>query len=181
MKTFAGIGSRNISKKEENDITYIGRKLWSYEYILFSGNATGSDITFEMASNGRCVLMLPYNNFNNKFYNISNSLDSFVLGDSPEGIKVAKELHPLHDKLDEFSLKYHARNYHQVFGYDIYPKVDFVICCADRYSSGNIKGGTGMAARIAKKNNIKLINIRDPDWKNSFDELIEQIEMFNSF
>ncbi len=57
-----------------------------------------------------------------------------------------------------------ARNWHQIVGYDSYPPVSFVVCCANE-SNGEVIGGTGQACRIAKDFNIPIFNIRN-GWDN---------------
>ena len=84
MISYAGIGSRHITTKEKHIITKIADKL-SNSFILYSGNAEGSDITFQEGSQGQCVIMLPWKSFNeNQFH--GSYLDKCIVGDTPEGL-----------------------------------------------------------------------------------------------
>lgn len=167
---YAGIGSRNITDEEKFIIYNIAFQLKD-NFIVYSGNANGSDITFQKGSIGNCVIYLPYKKFNINAYDAwNNSVDSIVCGDTKEGLKAAKEFHPAYDSLTYNTKPLMIRNFHQVNGIGFYPPVKFVICCADEDDNGNVIGGTGQAVRIAKSRNIPCINIRT---QYNFEKLIE--------
>jgi hypothetical protein len=168
VKSYAGIGSRSISKEEYKTILSISSYL-KEDYIVYSGNAEGSDISFQEGSQGKCVLYLPWKNFNTENYNINKSLDSFIVGETKEGIASLEKYHPNPLYLKRGARLLMSRNYHQIFGYEKYPKVSFVLCCADEDKYGNVKGGTGQAVRIAKDNNVPVFNIRNKNWKKELD------------
>lgn len=181
IKTYAGIGSRNITEKEATIIDQIASKLRELGYVCLSGNANGADCAFQLGSmkdqKCYCVVMLPWKSFNQELFDVEWALDYYVLGDHKDGQNAVNVFHPAPNVLNRVSRKFHARNYYQVMGFDKYPKVDFVICCADRDSVGNIKGGTSQACRIAKSMNIPIINIRDKEWETDFKQLLLNIEM----
>lgn len=172
MIYYAGIGSREITEDESELIIKIGKKL-STRCILYSGNADGADISFQKGSEGRCVIMLPWKNFNKQNYSLDNCLDSFVVGETEEGNKAVDRFHPAPQSLKAGGRMCICRNYHQVMGYDNYPKVTFVICCADQDKTGNVLGGTGQAVRVARANNIPVFNMRADRWRMSFREFLE--------
>jgi hypothetical protein len=174
MLSYAGIGSRTITKDEEETIHKIADKL-SKKFVLYSGNAPGSDQAFQNGSNGKCVLFLPWASFESDKYDFYKALDFFDVGKSEEGMKSIEKYHP------NPHLKYGAklclaRNYHQIHGYKMYPRVSFVICCADEDDKGNILGGTGFACRIAKELSIPIINIRQKDWKTRLSDVISALK-----
>jgi len=125
--------------------------------------------------------MLPWADFNSHLYDPYDALNHFILGEEKEGHDAAKKLHPLYDNLNKVALRMHSRNYYQIMGYDKYPKSDFVICCADPDNNNGVKGGTGQAVRVARHYNIDVINIREENWKEEFDQLIFNIEAFDDF
>ena len=88
MRSYAGIGSRNISDSEINIITKISNFL-SKKFICYSGNADGSDITFQKGSNGNYISFLPWYEFNfsnfDPFDVSTHSINAFVVGDLKEG------------------------------------------------------------------------------------------------
>lgn len=164
MLSYAGIGSRNISDAELKLISLISQKLSRY-FVLYSGNAEGSDITFQSNCNNNCVIMLPWLSFNKTQYDINNSKAYFDVGNTPEGNASVDEFHPYPENLSQGARRMMARNYHQVSGYDIYPQVSFVVCCADPLPGGDVKGGTGQAVRIALYKQIPVVNIRKDRWQ----------------
>lgn len=172
MKSYAGIGTRDISDDEYDKIITIAKIMNKKDYILYSGNANGSDIAFQEGSNGKCVIMLPWNKFNIDEYDYTFSRDYFDVGKTKNGLDSVDKFHPAPDKLSYGARSLMARNYHQIFGYKGYPRVDIVICCAN-IKFGNVIGGTGQAVRIANHYKIPVINIRDKNWQDQFELFIK--------
>jgi hypothetical protein len=174
MIAYAGIGSRKITPEEENLIHKIAEKMASLGIIAYSGNAEGSDIAFQTGSNGNCVLLLPWKKFNNNAYDVTKALANYDVGKSPEGLATIAKYHPAPQNLSYGGKLMMGRNWHQIVGYDIFPKVSFVICCANENESGII-GGTGQACRIATDLGIPVFNIRK-DWDSQKDKLKELVK-----
>lgn len=157
MISYAGIGSRNITRQETLDIYEIADSLRD-KYVLYSGNADGADIAFQTGSNGNCILWLPWKNFNkNKYWEPALNR---IAGSSKLAEESVDKYHPAPYNLSYGARKMIARNYHQIMGIREYPVVSFVICCAD-YDENGIKGGTGQACRIAQKREIPIYNLRE--------------------
>lgn len=172
MKCYAGIGSREITNKEKKLIPKLAELMAEKNWVLYSGNSNGSDIAFQTGSNGKCVIMLPWNKFNIDNYDYKNSIDYFILGNEKESIESIEKYHPNPSALKYGGRALMARNYYQVMGYDKYLKVGLVICCANPLKNGEVEGGTGQAVRIALKNNIPVINIRTNNWKEELSKYI---------
>ncbi len=168
MKTYAGIGSREITDKERETIEKVADKL-SKNFILFSGNAPGSDQSFQRGSHGNCVIYLPWLSFESDKYDFSKALAVFDLGKSQQGMASISKYHP-NPNLRYGAKMLMARNYHQIMGYEKYPQVSFVVCCADEDEEGNILGGTGFACRLAKDLVIPIINIRSKGWQDKLNK-----------
>jgi hypothetical protein len=158
MITYAGIGSREITEKEENLIKIISSKL-SSRYVLFSGNAPGADISFQIGSNNKCVIYLPWSGFNKEMYNPSNSIAHYDVGDTDIGKEYANKYHPCYGQLKVGAKRLMCRNSHQVLGYKNYPRVDFVVFCAKEVNC-EVFGGTSQAVRLARGIGIPTFNIR---------------------
>lgn len=171
MISYAGIGSRRITEKETSLIKKIAKKLSDLGFVVYSGNAEGADISFQLGSEKNCVLMLPWEKFNTKEYDISNCIESLVVGKSKEALDTVKNYHPAPENLSYGGKLMMARNWHQIVGYEKYPQVSFVICCSDE-NNGEVIGGTGQAVRIAKEKNIPVFNIR-----NNWDERKDEFKM----
>ena len=172
MISYAGIGSREITDKEKKTIEKVADKL-SKNFILFSGNAPGSDQAFQRGSHGNCVIYLPWASFESDKYEFAKALAVYDLGKSPEGNASISKYHP-NPNLKYTSKLFMSRNYHQIMGYLHYPKVSFVVCCADEDEDGNILGGTGFACRLAKDLNIPIINIRSKGWQDKLNKIAKQ-------
>lgn len=163
MLAYAGIGSRRITNAEEAIIKKVASKL-SNHFILYSGNADGSDITFQNGSGGNCVLMLPWYRFNNLSYDLNMCQKALVVGDTEEGLESVVKYHPNASRLSKGGRALMCRNYHQIHGYGSYPMVRFVVCCADQ-KGDTVIGGTGQAVRIAQDNDIPVVNLRREGWQ----------------
>lgn len=138
MHAYAGIGSREITHTEANQIHRIANYLMSKGYFLYSGGADGSDQAFESACHGYGLKFLPWpgfrSNYNSEIYN------TFI--HSKSSIESVLKYHPAPNALSDAARKLMSRNYFQIHGSGNFPQVDFVICCADpiRNSRGEVKG-----------------------------------------
>ena len=171
MKSYAGIGSRNITDAERENIILVAKVMAKAGWLLYSGNADGADIAFQEGSDGKCVIMLPWLKFNQDKYDYTFSRDHFEVGETKDGEKSVEKFHPNPSALKRGGKSLMCRNYHQIYGYKHYPKVSVVICCANE-KNGKVQGGTGQAVRIAQDSNIKIINIRASGWKDELRKLI---------
>lgn len=163
MICYAGIGSREITPAEASKIQLIASKL-SKKFILYSGNADGADVTFEGASNGNCVIFLPWKGFNKEVYDPQKSLAYYDVGDTLVGVEYAKKFHPAYSRLSQGAKRLMCRNTHQVLGYNDYPRISFVVFCATEIN-GVPQGGTAQALRISRDMGIPTFNIRNNESK----------------
>lgn len=171
ITSYAGIGSRSITKDERETIIKIANFLADIGYVCYSGNAVGSDDAFQEGSKKRCVSFLPWNGYNAHL----KSSDVHCAYINTDGFRSVNKFHPKWMELTEPVRKLMARNYHQVRGIFGYPPVDFVVCCADSTKDG-VGGGTGQAIRIANHYNIPWVNIRTDNWKSELKMVIKKID-----
>lgn len=169
MNSYAGIGSRNISSIEQNRISKTADLMCSLGYVLYSGHADGSDISFERSCDGFGISFLPWKNFNKDL--ISPTIKTFDISDN--AFESVSKFHPYPGNLTSAGRMLMARNYHQVCGNMLVPIVDYVIFCADE-KNGNVIGGTGQAVRIARSLGIQCINLRGNDWKEALKMIPEK-------
>ena len=151
-KFYTGIGSREVHSHVIKMAILIAQELVKYGFILRSGGAEGMDFAFEWGcdkAGGRKEIYLPWKDFNNN--------KSHLYSPSPLAFEYASEFHPNWKNLSEGSKKLHARNSHQILGFDLETPSRFVIC----YSDGS--GGTEQALRIAKELNIPVYNLFEYD------------------
>ena len=150
-KKYAGIGSRATPTEVVTVMEEIAQRLAENGWLLRSGAADGADSAFERGcskANGDKEIWLPWSNFNKS--------TSGRTSPSEDAIKMASEIHPNWDALSQGAQKLHARNCHQVLGWELNDPVDIVICWTE---GGRAIGGTRTAIMIAKKHNIPICNL----------------------
>ena len=170
MFSYAGIGSRDITSSEESRISKISSYLHSIGYILYSGNAEGSDFAFQKSCQ-LGVSFLPWPGFNKHLASPVIHCSDI----SKDAYDSVDKFHPNPFSLSSGARKMMARNYQQVFGIGNLPRVSFVVFCANE-KNGIVSGGTGQAVRIARSVGIECVNVRGNDWR-TFLEKVERKEM----
>jgi hypothetical protein len=154
MPFYAGIGSRETPAEICRLMTNIAIKLAQEGYTLRSGAADGADRAFELGADidgGAKEIYIPWLGFNGS---------SSKLTPTPEAFEMAEKYHPAWHKCNIGARKLHARNCHQVLGYDLKTPVDRVICWTKDAAGG---GGTGQTLRVAKGHHITIDDLGDPE------------------
>lgn len=165
MQYYTGIGSRGTPESVLNIMDWLAGELAFRNYILRSGGASGADQAFEKGVSEIGIripedyveIYLPWPSFE-----IENR--SFIkptrYDPQEEAFEVAKEYHPSWNKLSQGAKKLHARNVHQVLGYDVTkPELSSFIICWTEGAKG--EGGTGQALRIARAHKIPIYDLAD--------------------
>lgn len=123
-------------------------------YILRSGGADGADTAFELGcnkANGLKEIYLPWPGFN-------NNLSVLYLTDNCKGSQeeqIARKYHPKWPYLSPTIKRIMIRNVYQVLGVTLNHPSKFILCYT---KDGKVIGGTGFALRLAKENNIPILN-----------------------
>ncbi len=162
-KFYTGIGSRKTPKEILDLIRRIAIWLNGKGYVLRSGHAIGADLAFEKAvwfdsSNQIFVPWEGYNGSNSKYFHVLEP-----------ALKHAEKFHPAWNKLNLSSKLLIARNSYQVLGSRLNKPSRFVICYT---LDGKDSGGTGQALRIAKANNIPVMNLYYDEVKKSIFDVL---------
>jgi len=161
FKFYTGIGSRETPKEILTIMTEFAKIMDKKGYILRSGGANGADLAFEKGANHK-EIFLPWKDFNkstSKLYNINEK--SFL---------IAEKIIPHWNNLSKGAKKLHARNIHQILGLNLDKKSKFVICYT---KDGKDVGGTATAIKLARKLNIKIINLGDKIQLENIKKLIQ--------
>lgn len=164
---YTGIGSREVPIEVYETFIKLGKSFARRGDILRSGGATGCDTAFESgcdAYHGQKEIYLPWRHFNQ---NASNYLVR------PEAFEIAKQFHPKWDSLSQGAQKLHARNAHQILGYDLKTPTQLVICYTEH---GLLKGGTAQALRMAKAYHIPILNAGD--YEGQLDAFVQAVKTF---
>ena len=124
----------------------IAEDLETIGYILRSGGAKGADSAFESGVKDPA------------------HKEIFYAKDANDITRaIAKEIHPVPERLSEYGLNLMARNTYQIFGRDLDSPVDFVLCWTKDGKEGFGKdrptGGTGQAVEMAARKGIPVINM----------------------
>jgi len=163
---YSGIGSRTISDEMYTLCKDVATILADHGWILRSGGADGADSAFEAGCDligGKKEIYLPWKGFN------GNNSPLFTV--SKEAYDYAKKFHPAYSRLAQGASKLIARDTYQVLGGDLKSPSRIVVYCAEKLKTGEVKGGTGQAVRIAEHYNIPTFNILDHS-KLNIEEII---------
>ena len=160
---YTGIGSRETPLSViEKFIKPIANKLSERGYTLRSGGADGADKAFEDNHYGKKEIYLPWYNFNR------NESLNYKICD--KAYDLASKIHPVWGNLSHGGKKLHARNCYQVLGINLDKPSDMIICWTP---GGEDVGGTRTAIKLAKLNNIPVINIYN---YSSLEEIMKDID-----
>ena len=158
-KVYTGVGSRRTPREICGLMTLLGYHLAIDGWTLRSGCASGADTSFEVGALNamfhegvsRPELYTPWAGFEDR-------KPSHCYRESPqkEAYLIAAEHHPGWDHLTSGAKSLHARNVHQVLGYDVTdPQLsNFLLAWTP---DGKGEGGTGQALRIANHYGVKEI------------------------
>lgn len=178
-KAYAGIGSRKISEEQKSIIEKVARTL-SQDFTLYSGNADGADITFQIGAGKNSVAWIPWPKFNFNNYDASLLCGRVFAGPTNPGSRESVDkFHPAPHSLSQGARKLMERNYFQVMGDMLHPQVKFVLCCPVEYYRKNgklvVSGGTSQAVRIAQHFNIPVICIGESGWEKELETVIDNL------
>ena len=157
---YAGIGSRSTPEHILRQMTVLANNLEREGFILRSGGANGADSAFArgVVDNLHKNIYLPWKGFNDD--------TSILFPPTPEAYKLAAKYHPAWKYCSGAAKSFHARNSHQLFGYQLDCPVQFVLCWTP---NGKTVGGIGQAIRIAQDCDIPVFNMGAENWKPLFD------------
>ena len=154
------IGSRNITKEEEERLFKLAKLYHDRGYTLRSGGAAGADSIINQFKN--VEIIIPWNGFNGLRHDGRRVFVLDQLKDNARARELVIKIHPAPKKLSEGAMKLHMRNIYQVTGVHGVHKRNLsegVLYVADEHR-GRVKGGTATAVHLAKKLKLKVHNIR---------------------
>lgn len=144
---YAGIGARDTPPEMQTAMRKIARSLSRMGFTLRSGGAGGADQAFEQGS-AQSEIFLPWYRFNGH--------PSPNHHPSEQAKQLASEVHVDWESCTEPTKNLHGRNAEILFGRDLKTPVAFVICWT---KDAKDIGGTGLAIRLARKQNIPVFNL----------------------
>ena len=162
---YTGIGSRETPKDVLTEMERLGANLYNAGYILRSGGAPGADQAFEWGVALQVIdnfdwpaeIYLPWGTFQ---HGNRSWINPRRTEPQPEAYEIAERYHPAWKYLKPWGKKFHARNVHQVLGYDVTnPVLSVFVACWTKDAKGG--GGTGQAIRIAKAYDVPVYDFAD--------------------
>jgi O-acetyl-ADP-ribose deacetylase (regulator of RNase III) len=192
IKSYAGIGSRNITSNQSLLLARVGFMLALAGFNCRTGAANGSDTSFEFSvkvavdflnSIGKTSNLgdylscfLPWNNFNGR-----SAGEGYIVPFGRRHTDYSSEFHPAWHSLPNSAKSLMGRNACQVLGQDLCIPSKFIACMTPdgaitASETSPRTGGTGTAIRIADKNNIPVFNLTRPDHLARIIAWIESID-----
>jgi hypothetical protein len=159
---YTGIGSRETPGEILQAMESFAADAGRGGLVLRSGGAIGADSAFEAGAKrgeGAMQIFLPWPYFGGS--------DSPFRRPTFEAMQIAGDVHPAWDRLSRAVKLLHGRNAHQVLGPGLDEPSDFVACwtpdgALNESSCGRSTGGTATAIRVASRNRVPVLNLRDP-------------------
>lgn len=153
---YAGIGSRETPSNILDIMRSLGMAMANRGHLLRSGAADGADTAFEAGcGGGKKEIYLPWPGFQRR----ATSERGIRAYPTPEAFDMAAKYHPNWAACSSGAMALHARNCHQVLGWDLNTPADLIICWTVDAKGG---GGTGQAIRLAKALKIPVFDLADP-------------------
>lgn len=168
-KILTGVGSRETPKDILDLMTKVTKKLVLRGYTLRSGGAGGADSAFykgylhakfEDSTVPTAEVYIPWEGFSD----LSTRTDKSILCVKDKNILIqaegiARDIHPVFDKLSRGAKALHTRNCFQVLGKDLQTPSTLFLCYAKIDSKGEPSGGTRTAIKIAERIGLKVSNL----------------------
>lgn len=163
IRYYTGIGSRETPFYICAIMTVLANILEKQNFILRSGGAIGADSAFEngVSDPNKKMIFLTgalHNELGkNKVYSDYQLQNAriFIFNNN---------IHPIWQRLPEYSKALHTRNVFQVLGMDMNEVSKFTVCwtkdaAVDFKTSGRKTGGTGTAIRISHHYKVPVFNL----------------------
>lgn len=174
MNYWCGVGSRDVPGDIQELQKDIGSRLARLGWTLRSGNARGSDISFQRGvyavDPSLAEVWLPWDSFNNPLawpievkFKVPTKR---MFKEAHEGLKLTGVM-PYIDNISDTNKKFHGRNYYQVLGTNgVLPKVCVYYAPIDKH--GEVTGGTRTAVGLCEAKGIPTFNLKDEEEMEEF-------------
>lgn len=148
MKYYTGVGSRETPPEMLLVMQQLAQRLSQDGWFLRTGNARGADAAFASGTS-QCIRYSP-----ESLKHVSSEVYETCKRDF-------YELHPAPQRCSDYAKQLHMRNGLEILGHDPNePKSRFVVCWTPNAQE---VGGTAQAIRLARKYNIPVFNLANPE------------------
>ena len=187
---YVGIGSRRTPSGVLHGMVAIAQALAARGLVLRSGHAEGADLAFEQgARDGAAEIFLPWPKFNAQHAPVSPR-HRYFQRPTEAAMRDWIRFHPNPQGCSPGAAKLHARNLHQLMGYEYtmsgrnFPSGsagDFVVCwtpdgAESEAECGEQTGGTGTVIRAADHFRVPVFNLGRPGRDRALQAFIGRLE-----
>lgn len=160
-KYYTLIGSRSTPPEVFDKLVQIAKYLKQLGYIVRSGGADGADTAAEVGAGYENLnIYLPWERFNGRSSSARGYIDASKLKTYHEAQVIAENTHPAWERCSRGAKGLHTRNVYQILGSKLDEPSEFVVCWAEPVGrSGQVKGGTATAVKLAISHNIPVFNL----------------------
>jgi hypothetical protein len=162
-----GIGSRNTTPEICDLFVELGAEARERGWWIRSGHAEGADYAFERGARDHCIIYMPWSTFNKELPILGRAHTEELRDDALD--LVYRHDPYANDDISQGVKRIKQRNIFQVLGVDLKTPSDLVICYTDE---GKYVGGTALAMRVARENNIPIINLGNPSVEKNLDSIL---------
>lgn len=155
MNYYAGIGRRDASPLAKQAARAFATAMSQRNWTLRSGGAAGADSAFESGASQKEIFLPASAN--------------------DQAIELAKQFHPAWHRCSYFAKAAHGRNAMILLGADLKKPVKFVAFLSRPGEVDVLDGGTGLALKIAKANDIPCYHLNMSVSKGNIDGSVEQL------
>lgn len=157
----ACIGSRRLSAGQVERCRQTGARLAERGALVVSGGAEGADLSFvegALEAGGRALCVLPWASYNSALIPAGCERLVFNPAVHQRWLALARQQHPVWDRLSQGARRLHARNTGILLGEAPDERVSAVVAqrAADR------RGGTEQGLRLARVLDIRIIDLDNP-------------------
>ena len=119
-----------------------------------SGHADGADYAFEKGAGDKCIVYLPWDSFNCQLPILGRGMALNIVDE--DALRIVEEHEPYAARCSNGVKLLKCRNVFQVMGRDMCKMSDLLVCWTP---NGDASGGTGLAIKLARSNNIPVIDV----------------------
>ena len=172
VPVYAGVGARKTPSAMLAHMKHMARELAARGWHLRTGGADGADSAFANATpTEQRTVFVPWRGYNG-WEASTNQGGSLCRVLDAEEIRTMREAaaphHPAWERCPDRVRDLHARNVAVLLGADMRQPVDAMVCWTDK---GQVRGGTGMAIRLARHHGVPVLNLAEVDARQALRRL----------
>lgn len=193
---WTGVGSRETPESVQELMRAISKLLTDMGWILRSGGAKGADTAFyegcqqsEVWQVNKPYIYIGWNGMKGGNDEVpywhdeaKGIYDATRFPTWEKAKSIAMGIHPAPEKLKRGGIALHTRNVFQVQGHSLIDLSNFLMCWAiPKGDTGEVKGGTATAVKLANSLGIRVVNLYKPEAYNEVVKFLTRHEVPHNF